>query len=139
MRLAVCLVLLARVDEASASVPHASDIKLPGWKAAMVGKCRGGTNNIVDSTIALNGKSCSTCGSGATHMTQKECADACTAESTCVGYDHGHDGSCTVYGPSIDETPDSVDGKPWTAQVGHARLTLARALILFLALFLALA
>ena len=44
MRLAVCLVLLARVDEASASVPHASDIKLPGWKAAMVGKCRGGTN-----------------------------------------------------------------------------------------------
>merc|ERR1719262_1769316 len=66
--------------------------------------------------MELNGKFCSTCGSDATHMTQKECADACKAEPTCVGYDHGHDGSCTVYGPSIDETPESMDGKPWIAQ-----------------------
>ena len=139
MRLVVCLLLLARVDQASANVVHAPDIKLPGWNAAMVGKCRGGTNNAVDVSVELNGKSCSTCGSDATHMTQKECADACKAESTCVGYDHGHDGSCTVYGPSIDETPESVDGKPWIAQVGHARLILARALSPALPLALALA
>ena len=105
----------------------------------MVGKCRGGTNNAVDVSMELNGKFCSTCGSDATHMTQKECADACKAEPTCVGYDHGHDGSCTVYGPSIDETPESVDGKPWIAQVGHARLILARALSPALPLALALA
>ena len=139
MRFVVCLLLLARVDQASANVVHAPDIKLPGWNAAMVGKCRGGTNNVVDVSMELNGKFCSTCGSDATHMTQKECADACKAEPTCVGYDHGHDGSCTVYGPSIDETPESVDGKPWIAQVGHARLILARALSPALPLALALA
>ena len=79
MRLVVCLLLLARVDQASANVVHAPDIKLSGWNAAMVGKCRGGTNNAVDVSMELNGKSCSTCGSDVTHMTQKECADAFTA------------------------------------------------------------
>ena len=50
MKLLAGLMLLARVEEMRATVVHAPDIKLPGWKAAMTGKCRGGTANVVDVT-----------------------------------------------------------------------------------------
>ena len=127
MKLLAGLMLLARVEEMSATVVHAPDIKLPGWKAAITGKCRGGTANVVDVAIEVNGKSCSTCGVDATHMTQRECASACSAENTCIGYQHGHDGSCTVFGPGIDVSPDSEDGKPWTAETKTEKNTIAGA------------
>jgi len=90
-----------------AKPPHAGDIGLPGWDVAMSGACRGGT----EFTDKVNGKYTNSGGSGPTGtLTQKECADACLDEPTCVGYAHST-AWCIIYGPEIH---DNAAGQ-WTA------------------------
>jgi len=91
--------------------PHAGDIKLPGWDAAMSGACRGGP----DHTDKVNGKYSNTAGADGV-LTQSECADECLAEADCLGYAHST-AWCIVYGPNLHETP----GDGWTGD-NHAEV-----------------
>mmetsp|Transcript_14444 Transcript_14444/g.21507 ORF Transcript_14444/g.21507 Transcript_14444/m.21507 type:complete len:479 (-) Transcript_14444:420-1856(-) len=77
------------------SPPHAGDIKLPGWDAAMSGACRGGPQH----TDKVNGKYSNTAGADG-KLSQQECADACLAEPMCIGYAQST-AWCIVYGPEI--------------------------------------
>lgn len=87
--------------------PHAGDIKLPGWKTAMSGACRGGP----DFTDKVNGKYSNSVGSlDGGKLTQAECAQACLDEPECVGYSHST-AWCVVYGRNLHETP----GTGWTS------------------------
>ena len=79
--------------------PHAGDIQLPGWNAAMSGACRGGPNQA----DKVNGKYSNTAGADG-KLTQLECANACLDEPECIGYAHST-AWCVVYGPMIHRTP----------------------------------
>jgi hypothetical protein len=91
--------------------PHAGDIKLPGWDAAMSGACRGGATF----TNKVNGKYSNKAGANGGPPTQEECAKECIAELECIGYAHST-AWCIVYGPNIDETP----GSDWTSDSHEA-------------------
>ena len=82
-----------------AKAPHAGDINLSGWNPSMSGACRGGPTF----TDKPNGKY-------APALSQYDCAMACLAEDTCLGYSHAS-AWCVVYGPNIHETP----GEGWSS------------------------
>jgi len=90
-------------------VAHAPDIKLPGWNPAQSGACRGGA----DFSGKVNGKYSNTAGADG-KLTQLECAEACVAEETCVGYAHST-AWCVVYGPGIHEGIGTEEGGLWTS------------------------
>ena len=71
---------------------------------AQSGACRGGA----DFSGKVNGKYSNTAGAEE-NLTQLECAEACVAEETCVGYAHST-AWCVVYGPGIDEGIGTEDG-----------------------------
>ena len=92
--------------------PHPGDIKLPGWKTAMSGACRGGP----DFTDKVNGKYSNSVGSGTDgKLTQEECAEACLDEVECIAYAHST-AWCVVYGPNVHDDP----GDGWTSDQHEA-------------------
>jgi len=90
-------------------VVHAPDIKLPGWDPAQSGACRGGA----DFSGKVNGKYSNTAGANGT-LTQLECADACIAEESCVGYAHATNW-CIVYGPDAHLGFGTEEDGVWTS------------------------
>ena len=89
-------------------VPHPPDIELRGWLPALSGACRkadGTDEGGVAVQLAPNGKYGRTSGAAPTRMTQAECAAACVAEPTCVGYHHG--AWCSIFGRDVHLTPNS--------------------------------
>lgn len=78
---------------------HVTDIKLLGWKPAVVGKCQDGGSAITGGTES---------GSTGAPVSQRACAALCDADADCVGYQHG-EGVCTYFktGVTISATTDS--------------------------------
>ena len=79
-----------------------TDIKLLGWKPALVGTCADASGN------QMNGMKK---GDTTTLMSQRACAAACDADAGCIGYQHGK-GECIAFGATA--------GAGWTSVTGAA-------------------
>jgi hypothetical protein len=102
----------AAVRAVKTVVAHAPAIPMAGY-TVWSGACRGPTN------AKVNGKYSKTAGASGGVLTQEECAAACNAETTCVGYAHST-AWCVVYGADIDVTP----GADWTSDK-HVQTTIS--------------
>ena len=88
--------------QAAKAYPHVTDIKLLGWKPALVGTCADESGN------QMNGMKK---GDTTTLMSQRACAAACDADAGCIGYQHGK-GECIAFGATA--------GAGWTSVTGAA-------------------
>jgi len=87
-------------------VIHEGIREQPGYSIYMSGCCRGHDSD--GAAVKIEGKYSKTAGIDGGIATQEECAAACNAESTCLGYCHGNPW-CVIYGKGIHLTAEA----PW--------------------------
>jgi hypothetical protein len=109
----MAMTLIATSAPAAEANPHVTDIKLLGWKPALVGTCADASGN------QMNGMKK---GDTTALMSQRACAIACDADAGCVGYQHGK-GECIAFGATAGTGWTSVTGSATTITTSVAAAT----------------